>query len=93
MDHWEERAKQPGVAGVAKYMAAFIRFLKIFGNKSCINICRKKLGLHWVKDSEVQRAVGRLSKIYYFHHKGTQGVSKKVAQNSESYVTSPPRSH
>ena len=28
MDHWEERAKQPGVAGVAKYMAAFIRFLK-----------------------------------------------------------------
>ena len=66
MDHWEERAKQPGVAGVAKYMAAFIRFLKsssgIFGNKSCINICRKKLGLHWVKDSEVQRAVGRLSK-------------------------------
>ena len=26
MDHWEERSKQPGVAGIAKYMAAFIRF-------------------------------------------------------------------
>ena len=84
MDHWEERAKQPGVAGVAKYMAAFIRFLKsssgIFGNKSCINICRKKLGLHWVKDSEVQRAVGRLSpkSTYHFHRKGIQGVSKKM---------------
>ena len=29
MDHWEERSKQPGVAGIAKYMAAFIRFLTI----------------------------------------------------------------
>ena len=77
MDHWDERSKQPGVAGIAKYMAAFIRFLTIMNNIHLANIrfiytwiaCgiiyfinRKKLGLHWVKDFEVQRAVSIITK-------------------------------
>ena len=67
MDHWEERSKQPGVAGIAKYMAAFIRFQKStfrnlgnLGNDCCSTMSRKKLGLHWVTDCEVQRAVSFL---------------------------------
>ena len=45
MDHWEERAENKAVCDMVKYIAAF---------------CRKKLGLDWVKNEDVQHAFGVL---------------------------------
>jgi len=45
MDHWEERSEDLAVRQMVKYMAAF---------------CRKKFGLTWVTDQDVQHAFGVL---------------------------------
>ena len=45
MDHWEEMAEDKAVCDMVKYIAAF---------------CRKKLGLDWVKNEDVQHAFGVL---------------------------------